>query len=220
MAITDYGSLATSIKTWTARSDTTFSNQIETFIALHEQRMYNGSGEGPSDPLYCDALNAPELETDATVTITSGVGSVPDDASTVRNIRRSSDLEPLGYMTPSQFAAYEADPSNTGNDPRFYTVETGNLKVSGAYTGDVTVFYYKKLDGISASNPTNAILTAYPLVYLQGCLFEAFSFLQEPELAVGHFARYKAIVAGLNASSNSVRFGGGPLKIRTRQPMP
>lgn len=218
MAISTYNDLAASLKVWAARSDSVFSNQIETFIGLHEQRMYNGSGDSPGDPLSCDALSAPEMETSATVAITDGVGVMPTDASTVRTIRRATDLVGLEYMTPRQFYIRDAEPS--GGDPAFYTSEGGSLLITPSYTGDVVVNYYAKFNGISVDNPSNVILTAYPLVYLTGCLFEAFSFMQEADLALGHFARYKAMVAGINTSANSVRFGGGPLRVRTRQGMP
>jgi hypothetical protein len=219
MAIfTDYDGLAQAVKTWCARSDTTFSNQIPTFVAFMEQRLYSGSGEGPADPLFCDPLKAPEQETSATVAVTSGVGTLPTDISTIRAITRSNDLSGLEYMTPRQWAIRNAEVS--GGDPAFYTIEGSSLKVTPSYTGNLTLLYYKKFPTIGTENTTGTLLTAYPLLYLSGSLFEAFSFMQEDQLAVQHFARYRAHIAGINTSAHGRRFGGGPLKIRTRQGMP
>jgi len=218
VAITSYNDLKAAIQVWVARSDSTFGNQVETLIGFHEQRMYNGSGEGPTDPLFCDPLRVPEIETTATVTIASGVGTVPTDAVAIRTITRDSDLVGLEYMTPRQWALRDSE--NSGGDPGYYTAEAGQLKITPSYDGDITVAYYKKFTAISVDNQSNAVLTAYPLVYLTGCLFEAFSFLQEPDLALGHFARYRSMVAGINQGANAVRYGGGPLRIRTRQGMP
>ena len=218
MAIATYNDLAAAIKVWAARSDSVFSNQIETFVGMHEDRMYNGSGSGPSDPLQCDALAAREMETTATVVITAGTGTMPNSISSVRTIRRSGDKVGLDYMTPRQFALFDANA--TSGNPGYWTVENLNLKITPSYTGNILVNYFASFAAISVNTQSNALLTAYPRLYLTGCLFEAFSFLQDVELAMGHFARYRALVSGINQSANSARFGGGPLKIRTRQAMP
>lgn len=218
MPFTDYNGLAQAVKTWAARSDTTFSNQIPTFVAFCEQRIYSGSGEGMSDPLYCDPLNAPEQETTATVTVTDGTGALPTDVVSIRAVTRSNDLVGLEYMTPRQWAIRNAQSSS--GSPAFYTIEAGNIKLVPSYTGSISVLYYQKFATINVTNTTGALLTAYPLLYLSGTLFEAFSFMQEDTLAVQHFARYRAHVAGINTTANARRFGGGPKKIRTRQGMP
>jgi hypothetical protein len=221
MAITDYNSLATAIKTWTARTNSvSFNNQIDTFVALAEVRIYNGSGSDEKDPLFCDALNAPEMEANDTLTTDANSQvTLPSYVSTLRTLKRTGDMVGLDYMSPLQFNTMAAQPGAAGT-PGYYTIEGNVLKVTPSYTGDLVALHYRKYDPLSVLAPTNAILASYPLVYLQGCLFEAFSFLQEPELAMGHFARYKSLVHGINNSATSVRFGGAPLRIRTRQAMP
>lgn len=218
MAISDYNSLAAEIKAWAARSDPAFSNRIETFIAFTEQRIYNGQGE-PGDALYCPALNAPEMETDWIVTFTNGVADVPGDMSTMRTIRRAGDDVGLDYLPTKQFWIRDAE-ANTTLNPAYYTIEQGKIYVTPSYSGDLQILYYKKFDAISSDNPTGTLITKYPLLYLSGCLFEAFSFMQEADLAMGHWARHKSQIAGINASADSVRFGGGPLKVRVRNALP
>lgn len=218
MAITTYNDLAAEIRAWSARSDSTFSARIETFVALHEERMYNGAGANAKDPLFCDGLSAPEQETEFSVSVTNGVGAVPAAISTARTVKRDGDLVGLDYMSPRQFARRNSEP--TGGDPGYYTQENGLLKITPSFTGTIQCDGYKKFPTISVENQSNILLVTYPLLYLSGCLFEAFSFMQEVELAMGHFARYRAQVSGINQSANSVRFGGGPLRVRTRQAMP
>ena len=82
------------------------------------------------------------------------------------------------------------------------------------------VFYYRTFPAISSSNQTNTLLTTYPLIYLEGCLFEAFAFMQDTDLSLSHFARYRDMVTGVNTSINSVRYGGGPLRVRPRLAIP
>lgn len=217
MAIIDYASLVTAIKSWAARSDSTFSNRIDDFIGLAETRMNNGQGEKGS-PLFCPGLAAPELETSAAVTITSGSGLVPSDASTVRTVYRSGDESGLTYISPRQWELYNAQ-GNT-DLPTFYTIDAGTLKIAPTYTGTINVKYFKTVTPLTVSNTTTTILTKYPFLYLEGCLFEAFTFMQEVETALGHFEKYKSIVTGINTSAATVRFGGGPLRIRNRNPLP
>lgn len=218
MAITDFDTLAAEIKVWAARSDPAFSNRIETFVAFAEQRIYNGQGD-PSDSLYCPALNAPEMEAEATLTFVSGVAAVPADASTLRTLRRTSDTAGIDYLPPRQFWIRDGQPGLV-QTPGYYTITQGEIRVTPSYDGDLQVLYYRKFDPISADNKEGALLTKYPLLYLSGCLFEAFSFIQEPDLAMAHWARYKSQVTGINASADSVRFGGSPLRIRARNPLP
>jgi|GEM_PF-1147853 len=215
---TDYDGLAQAVKTWAVRQDTTFSNQIPTFVAFMEQRLYAGSGEGPTDPLFCDPLTSPEQETTGTVTVTDGVGTLPTDVVSIRTVSRANDIVGLEFMSPRQWAAKDADLA-TG-DPAFYTIEGTAIKVTPTYTGSISLLYYKRFDALGPENTTNELLTAYPLLYLSGTLFEAFSFMQDADLAVQHFTRYRAHIAGINTSAHGRRFGGGPLKIRTRQGMP
>lgn len=216
MAIQDYGTLTSAIKSWCARKDTTFATRIDDFIAYSEMRMNNGQGSR-GEPLECPALNAPEMEISVPVPFVAGVGTVPTDASTVRSITRDTDTSGLTYLTPRQFDIFNAE----GNQdlPSYYTVSSGQILVAPVYTGNLTVRYYQVVTPLTLANTTNVIIQKYPLLYLSGCLFEAFSFMQEVELAVAQFARYKAQVVGINESANSVRFGGGPLRIRTRNPI-
>lgn len=217
MAITDYGTLNAGIKSWCARSDTTFSTRIDDFIAYTELRMNNGQGS-KGDPLECPSLNAPEMEITAAVAVINGIGAVPADASTVRTITRDSDDSGLSYLTPRQWDLFNAQ--NNTDLPEFYTIDGGSLKIAPTYTGSINVKYYQSVIPLTLTNTTNIIIAKYPLLYLSGCLFEAFSFMQEVELASAQFARYRSQVVGINSSANSVRFGGGPLRIRTRSSMP
>ena len=215
--ITDFASLTARIKTGCARSDSTFSNEIETFIAFAELRMQNGQGR-QGDALYCESLSVAEKEVTVTITATAGFAPFPADGSSTRTIRRPGDQLGLEYMTPRQFSLQ--DNQTPSGLPTNYTVEGNQIRITPAYTGLLELVYWKNFPAVNSSNTTNTILTMYPLLYLSGCLFEAFSWMQDIDLAAGHFARYKSIVSGVNASELSTRYGGSPLRIRTRQPIP
>lgn len=217
MTIASYNDLAAAIKAWCARSDSTFSNQIETFVSLHELTMYNGRGD-IGDALYCEALTAPEIETYATIAFVAGVGSMPSGGTGIRTITRTGDQIGIDYVTPRQYDIMVAQ--NDGGDVRAYTVKGSQILLTPAYTGNMQVLYYKVLPAITVANQTNDLIAAYPLLYFHGCMFEAFSFLQNEQKALGHFERYKTALAGVNASIKGGRFGGAPLRVRQRNAIP
>ena len=43
---------------------------------------------------------------------------------------------------------------------------------------------------------TNDLLTAHPMVYLMAVLFEAYSFIQEPDLALARVAQLRSMIDG------------------------
>jgi hypothetical protein len=218
MAITDYDSLIAAVKVYAARSDTTFGNQIETFIGLAEDRIYNGVGD-ERDQLYSPAVRVKEMSATGTVTITASAGTVPSGSLGIRRLSRTSDVVGLDYMAPDAFAVRQANP-DTGN-PRWYTVEGTQINVAPAgWDGTLNITYYLRPDGITSSNEQNAVLTNYPNLYLGATLFEAFSFLKDGESALAWLMRYRATASGVNRSAAATRHGGGKLRSQPRVPMP
>jgi len=214
MAITDFDSLVAEVKIYAARADSTFSNRIETFIGLAEDRICNGVGE-PRDPMYSPAVRVKEMSETADVAIVSSTGDVPALSLGLRRLSRSSDLVGLDYMAPDAFAT-RYNYADTGS-PRWYTVEGDQIRVApSGWAGTLSALYYKRPTGISSSNTENAILTAYPNLYLAAVLFEAFSFLKDGESAQGWLARYRSAASGVNRSAAATRHGGGKLRSQPR----
>lgn len=217
MAIASYNDLAAAVKAWCARSDTTFSNQIETFVALHELTMYCGRGK-QGDALYSEPLMAPETEAKTTIAFVAGVGSVPSDAAWVRTLTRDSDRIGIDYVTPRQYDILVAQ--NSGGPVRAFTVKGAQIHLNPSFDGSLNVLYYKKLAPVTLANQTNALITAYPLIYFHGCMFEAFAFLQNAQKAIEQFERYQTALAGVNGSIRGVRYGGAPLRVVQRNAIP
>jgi len=212
MAIADYDSLVAAIKSYAARSDSTFSARIPDFVALAEDRLYNGGGE-PGDPIYSAPLRSKSMEISGTITLVTGVGTIPDDALEIRKLYRSGDLYGIAYMPPERLAVTGA--VGGGVYPVYYTSVGSELRVTPSYDGDLDIDYYRRYTAISSSNTTGELLTAHPLLYLEACLFEAFSFMDEPPLALGHLAKLRGMVAGANRTSAALRYSG-PLRQRPR----
>ena len=219
MAIATYNDLAAAVKSWCARSDSTFSNQIETMVAQHELRMYNGAGV-PGDPMYCAALEVPELEVIASITLTNGVGTIPADATGIRTLTRPGDKVGLDYFTPRQYEILAARyPSGTTLG---FTIKGNKIYAVPPTAGDVvyTALYFQELAPISQSVQTNLLLTTYPLVYFNGTMLEAFTFIQAADKAALWLQKYKTALDGINTSYSSIRRSGVPMRVRQRNAIP
>lgn len=219
MAIATYNDLAAAVKSWCARSDSTFSNQIETMVAQHELRMYNGAG-APGDPMYCAALEVPEMEITANITFTNGVGTIPADATGIRSLIAPNDKIGLDYFTPRQYEVLKAN--NPSGTTLGFTVKSNKIYAVPAATGDVvyTALYFQELPAISVSVQTNALLTMYPLIYFNGTMLEAFTFMQAPDKIELWLQKYKTALEGINNSYSSTRRSGVPMRVRQRNAIP
>ena len=96
--------------------------------------------------------------------------------------------------------------------PRGYVVRGDRTYIfpapgSGSYT--YATVYQQKVPGLSTTNTTNWLLTEYPQVYLQGCLFWASDFITDDQ----RLAKYQAMVSQtleqLKTASNRAKFKGG-----------
>lgn len=217
MPITDFASLKEAVQKWTARHDNTFSNQIEGFIALAEDRIYNGAGAIGS-PTYTAPLRTRVMEVETTITVTNGVGTIPDDCLAIRKVHPTSSRVGLEQLTPERLAVRDASPSQS--DPCFYTVEGSSLKINGSHSGDVTLLYYQRPPAITSDNTENDVLTKHPMVYLEATLFYAFTFIRDMEMATGHLDLYRSAVDGANDTATSVRRSGAQTRIRPRVVIP
>jgi hypothetical protein len=54
------------------------------------------------------------------------------------------------------------------------------------------------------------------MLWFQAVMFEAFSFMQDVDLAMAWLARYRATVQSINGSSADVRLGGARHRMRIR----
>ncbi len=215
MAIEDFASLRTAVLQKCHREKSTqFSNLVEGFIADAEERIYNGVGDD-ADPLFTEALRCSEISSSTTLAVTSGLATVPADSLEIRLLHRDSDTVGMDYLSPDHFHMRLAYADS--GQPRWYTIEGTTIRTApGGFTGNINIVYYAKPAGISSSNTTNAVLTAYPTLYLAATCFEAFTHTQDGEAAGGWLARYRSVVSGINRKAKGNRHGGGKTTSRPR----
>lgn len=215
--ITDYGTLKSEVQTWAVRPYTTFGNRVPMFVEAAEARLYNGAGE-LGEELYSPPLRSSVMETTATVSLTDGVGTMPTNALAIRKIYRDGDRVGITYQPPEQFAVFSAN-NLTAADGIYYTIEDGVLKVAPPSSDDIMLSYYQSFDAVTPTNTTSPLLSTHGGIYLAACLFEAFTFLQEGQLAGAHLARLRSMIAGANRTTAALRTAG-PLRVRLRNPIP
>lgn len=216
--ITDYGSLKSEIQVWAVRPDTVFGARVPLFVEMAEARLYNGAGQIGED-VYSPPLRSKVMEVTGTITLTAGVGTLPAEALEVRRIYQDGDLRGLTYETPERFKVFAANNPTTG-DGIYYTVEDGLVYVSPPDSSDLGINYFRSYDPVTPSATTGPLISEHGALYLAACLFEAFSFLQEGQLAGAHLTRLRSMVAGANRTALAMRMPGGQQRIRMRNPIP
>lgn len=216
MAIADYATLRSAIQSWAARSDSVFSGQIETFIELAEDRLYNGAGQ-MGDPVYSPPLRSKAMEVSGTIALTAGVGTIPDTALELRKIAVADQETGLEFLPPERFALY-AENAN-GTVPSFYTITGSTITVAPAASVTLETDYWRRYTTISSSNTTGELLSAHGMIYLEACLYEAFAFMQEVDIALAHLNRARGMIEGANRTARTLG-RSGPLRIRQRVAMP
>ena len=187
MAITTYTELETAVKNWLHRAD--LDNRIPEFIALAEARFYIGS----------NPVRTISMQARTTGTTASGALSLPSDyLETIRLVCTSSGkYNSLEYMTADLFSKYE----DINGIPRWFTLLNGEIKTAPNSDADYVLDYYKRLPSLE-STTTNAILTAYPNLYLYGALLEASPYVGDNAETMLWAQAYDDAVKGINKSEN------------------
>lgn len=209
--ISDFATLKAQVQTYCARTDSTFGNMVETFVAAAEQRIFHGSGR-PGDPLYSPALRCDDIETVTTLTTdVAGTVVLPSRCLDVRGLTVSGQDTEIKYMPPDRFKVW-IELGSTG-DSQYYTVEQGTLKIAPAAAVSLSVTIFTQPAALTVDASTSTTLTAFPMLYLDAVLHEAFTFLRNADLATAYLARYKSAVEGVNRTASHRRLLSGNMAL-------
>ena len=214
MSIADYATLRSAVISYAARSDSAFTSMFPTFVALTEQRLYEGGGK-PGDDVYTPPLRSRAMEVTTSLTITNGSGTWPEDVLHVRKLFRAGDTEGLSYL-PSERLSVELERYPSTGLPLYYTTEGAVIKVAPSSTTTLELDYYGRYAAVTDTNSSGPLIVAHGLVYLELCLFEAFAWMQEVELAVQHLAKGRSMIEGANGRAMTARMPG-PMRSRPRR---
>jgi hypothetical protein len=200
--IANYSDLTTSVALWLNRGD--LATMAPEFVSLAEERIARD-------------VRCRQMMTSATLTTVAGVEAValPDRWIEGVSLRIQTPQIALEYVTPEELRGMFG--SEYSGLPSVYTVQGTSLILgpvpSQVYTVQST--YYRRFDALSGS-ATNALLTAYPSLYLFAALAEALPYLKDDQRAGLWEAKYAATVRQVNATESSAASAGTSLRIRTR----
>lgn len=190
MAISSYDTLVSSIANWIHRSDLTAV--IPDFIRLAESRMQND-------------LDVRQLDKTATLTTVGGTQTValPSDFNQARTISITSSgvVQVLDALQPEfliqRYGNY------TSAFPRNYSIRGNNLLLGPTpdSTYSISIEYLATISGLTSSNQTNDIITAYPELYLHACLIFAGQYIRDTDLVTGMEALYAEDLQRINAQN-------------------
>lgn len=194
MAISTYAEAQTVILDWSSRS--ALSAMVPDAIIATEAIVNYGDGDPMKDASnYIPPLRVRDMiTTGASVTVTSGSGSLPNDF--LEPVRASTSLRVLEYATPDWYL--ENYPSGQSTDPSFYTVLGSSL-----YSGtDVTLDYYAKVPALASTDP-NWLLTKSPMVYVYGGLYHLYIYDKDGEKAAAFRGLFSNALDGLRSNSRT-----------------
>ena len=154
-----YTSLQTDIATWARRSDLT--SVIPSFIALAEEEIFRA---------HVTPLRVREMETEATLTVTSLAAALPANFLDARYVKLdNSTRDTLYYFPPERWK-----PSSSG----YFTIVGNEIRLPTGVSNDLKLVYYAMPDPL-ATTATNTILDNYYTAYLEGALKFAFSYVRD-----------------------------------------
>lgn len=143
-------------------------------------------------------LEDPNMEVATTLPLVADAATLPDDFGTL--VSASFDL-------PGSANAYA------------YTISDGELQFDGAPPSSSAVLVYRRrIPALTASNPTNWLLTIAPDVYLYGCLVQIEGYDADDSRVSGWKSLYDEAVAELDRDGARRKWGAGPLGPRVYRP--
>lgn len=188
---TSYSELKTEIADFIERNDLT--SVIDTFIDLCEAEMQR-------------RVKLLSFETDGTITITDGSGSLPSGFVQARTVTWDANPERnLRYVTPDELERINAA---TPSMVSYYTTTGDSIKIAAAQSGTVNVTYRANFTPLSGSNTTNAILTNHPAAYLYGSLVHAAVYLKDVEGGLAYRQLFDIEIDQINKDAANKRFTG------------
>lgn len=155
-----------------------------------------------------------ELETSATVTVIGGTGDLPAGFLSMRSVYwEGSPDRPLSYITPERYDSFRG---NDSGDGYYYTITGGSINTTPMGDGAVVCTYSARFTPLSDVNPTNAILTNFPDVYLFGTLMYAALSIKDDADMQKYGVLFNAALDRMNKNNEDRKYAGSTLQVRAR----
>lgn len=156
-----YATLKTDIANYLHRTDLT--SVIPTFISLAESYMFR-------------ELDIRETEISVAGTTTSGYGTLPSDFGSLSKISVTYN----GAARLLDYAPQSWVPTDADAYPKYYALETGQLRIYGASDGQAYTLYYKPvIPALSDTQTTNWLLDNAADLYLYCSCLEGAKYVRD-----------------------------------------
>lgn len=151
-------------------------------------------------------LRVAQMETSATVTLTSNVGALPSNYLQWRRVRsNASPIRLLKYADPDWIA--QNYPDTATEDASFFTIIGTNISTAPPSTPDILLDYYRTIPPLADNVSGNWLLTRSPSAYLYGSL-KHLAILMDDDARAGTFdAMLKESLGALVSADVLARYG-------------
>ncbi len=213
MALATYEQLKATVRRWSKRKDA-IDAFIDDFILLAEQEIYSPADRGG---VKATPLRIKEMDTrsTATVSITERFIELPDDFLEMRRLKINAQTDTVPGFSEDRDIKYRAPDqlllSESSGAPGFFTVtsQLGFERIPDQVYS-LEMQYYKKETALSSANTTNAVLTKYPGIYLNGALSALWDHFDEPVESDRYHSIMTGMIKGANRGENKSRYGNAP----------
>jgi len=171
MPIQTYSDLQAAVADWLARAD--LSARLPDFVMLFETVANR-------------RLRVRQQEATVTLAPVGGVTALPADYLAWRRVTWTGNIaRELEYVHPSYLHALF--PTLPQGDPRYFTIEGGNLTLGPSDDTALSFDYFQKIPPLAALAgevppvAANWLLAAHPDLYLFGALAEAYAYAKDPD---------------------------------------
>lgn len=154
-----------------------------------------------------------DMETALSVTIASGVATVPSDFVELKYAYIDGSPTRTLQVRPARWIVENYPVRSSDGKPHFIGVDGANF-VFGPYPDsgyDVKGTYYKRLTAVATS--ANALFTTNPDLYLFASLAELEPFLKNDKRVALWEAKYQQIRDLVNGEAKQDLYMGGPLAV-------
>lgn len=191
----NYTELKAEVAAWMHRTDLT--SNIPTFINLAERDMKR-------------SLRAYEMLSEESIGATAGNREAPLPANFVqmRNLRINNDKYGKVLTFRPSSALFDIEPQS--GDPKHFSYANGKIILSPKPSDDLTLIaecYVMPAD-LSDAAPTNALLTAYPNLYLNMALKHAFRYVRNKDKSMEFDAYARQDIAEINKDTRKLLSSG------------
>lgn len=204
MALANWSELKADVISATFRQgDSEFAAYFPTLVTLCEKRI-------------ADEIELGDQQTNATVTITSGVGPLPSGFLYAERVLDLTNPHELTESTLAQVGdKYVNDGSGYAND---YVIVGSNIQVFPTATTSLSVDYYATFTPLTEAAPTNWLLTKAPHLYLYGCLLDASPYMMDDARAQIWGAAFANALNRMKRRDKLKRFARAQVRVAYKTP--